>query len=158
MCYIGKNKRRSLISMIKISEKPTKIIGGIEYYNTPSIARILDVDPYTIREYFRKNYFEGIKIARNWYITKQNLQYFIINGKLKTRNNMNYADYKAVEESFLAKIKANLKEVKNQIEKYKKVRTAYETANLIRRYEGLKQALEEYQKNKITQEDYDTFI
>ena len=144
--------------MVKILEKPTKIIGGMEYYNTPAIARILNVATYTITEYFRKDYFKGVKIGRNWYISKNDLEFFIINGKLKTRNNMNYADYKAVEESFLAKIKANLKEVKNQIEKYKKVRTAYETANLIRRYEGLKQALEEYQKNKITQEDYDTFI
>ncbi len=144
--------------MIKILEKPTKIIGGMEYYNTPAIARILNVATYTITEYFRKDYFKGVKIGRNWYISKNDLEFFIINGKLKTRNNMNYADYKAVEESFLAKIKANLKEVKNQIEKYKKVRTAYQTANLMRRYEALKQASEEYQENKMTQKDYDTFI
>jgi len=144
--------------VIKISEKPTKIVGGIEYYDTFSVGRILSIDPYTIREYFKKNYFEGIKIARNWYITKQNLQYFIINGKLKTRNNMNYADYKAVEASYLAKIESNLKEVKRQIEQYRKVRTAYETANLVRKYEELKQALEEYQKNEMTQKDFDTII
>ena len=144
--------------MIKISEKPTKIIGGIEYYNTPSIARILAVDPYTVREYFRKSYFEGVKIGRNWYISRENLQFFIVNGKLKTRDNMNYADYLSVEASFLEKIKANLKEVKRQIEKYRKVRTAYETANLVRRYEELKQALEEYKNNKMTKEDYETFI
>lgn len=144
--------------MLKISEKPTKIVGGIEYYDTFSVSRILSIDPYTVREYFKKNYFEGIKIARNWYITKQNLQYFIINGKLKTRDNMNYADYLSVEASFLEKIKANLKEVKRQIEKYRKVRTAYETANLMKRYEELKQALEEYKKNKMTQKDYETFV
>ncbi|MBA7547315.1 hypothetical protein ES705_39729 [subsurface metagenome] len=144
--------------MVKISEKPTKIIGDIKYYNTPSIAKILKVDPYTIREYFRKNYFKGIKIGRNWYISKNDLEFFIINGKLKTRDNMNYADYKIVEESFLAKIKANLKEVEKQIEKYRKVRTAYETANLMRRYEGLKQTLENYKNNKMTEENFNTFI
>jgi len=144
--------------MVKILEKPTKIIGGIEYYNTPAIAKILKVDVYTIREYFRKSYFKGIKIGRSWLVTRKDLEFFIINGKLKTRDNMNYGDYKIVEVGFLARIESNLKKAKEQIEKYRKTRSAYETANLIRRYEALKQALEECKRSKMTQKDFDTLV
>jgi len=144
--------------MLKISEKPTKTVGGIEYYDTFSTSRILSIDVYTVREYFKKNYFEGVKIGRNWYISKKDLEFFIIRGKLKTRSDMSFEDYKTIEAGFLKKIETDIKNAKEQIEKYRKIRSPYMTANLVRRYEELKQALKEYQKNKMTQKDFDTFI
>ena len=143
---------------IKISEKPTKTVAGVEYYDTFSVSRILKIDPHTIRDYFKKNYFRGVKLGRNWYLSKENLEFFIVNGKLKTRDNMTFEDYKIIEAGFLTKIKAKLKKAKEQIEQYQGIRSAYANANLKRRHEQIKQALEVYEKNKMTKKDFDTFI
>jgi len=139
-------------------KKPDRKIGNINYYGVSSVSDILKIDPITVRSYIKKDYIRGIKIGANWYISGENLEFFIINGKLKTRKDMSFQDYKVAEADFLTRLEANIKKAKRQIEKYRKVRTAYETANLIRKYEELKQALEEYQKNKMTQKDFDTLI
>lgn len=141
-----------------ILKKPDRKIGNIEYYDVSSVSNILKIDPITVRSYIKKDYIRGIKIGANWYISGENLEFFIINGKLKTRKDMSFQDYKTAEADFLTRLETNIKKAKKQIEKYRKVRTAYQTANLIRRYEELKQALEEYKKNKMTQKEYDTFI
>jgi len=141
-----------------ILKKPDRKIGNIDYYDVSSVSNILKVDPITVRSYIKRDYIRGIKIGASWYISGENLEFFIINGKLKARKDMSFQDYKIAEEGFLARLEANIKKAKKQIEKYRKVRTAYQTANLLKKYEELKQALEEYQKNKMTQKDFDTFI
>jgi len=141
-----------------ILKKPDRKIGNIKYYDVGSVSNILKVDPITVRSYIKRDYIRGIKIGASWYISGENLEFFIINGKLKARKDMSFQDYKIAEEGFLARLESNIKKAKKQIEKYRKMRTAYETANLIRKYEELKQALEEYQKNKMTQRDFDTLI
>lgn len=141
-----------------ILKKPDKKFGDVEYYNTFSIADILKIDPTTVRNYFQKGYFNGIKIGHNWFVTRGDLEFFIINGKAKTRREMSFQDYKIAESNFLTRIEDNIKKAKEQIEKYREVRSPQVTANLVRRYEELKQALEEYKKNKMTQKEYDTFI
>lgn len=141
-----------------ILKKPDKKFGDVEYYNTFSIADILKIDPTTVRNYFCKGYFQGIKIGHNWYVTREDLEFFIINGKLKTRREMSFQDYKTAESGFLSRIEVNIKKAKKQIEKSRKVRSPLVTENLVRRYEELKKALEEYKKNKMTKEDYETLI
>lgn len=141
-----------------ILKKPDKKFGDVEYYNTFSISDILKIDPTTVRNYFQKGYFRGIKIGQNWYINRGDLEFFIINGKLKTRKEMSFQDYKIAETDFLTRIEGNIKKAKEQIEKYQKVRSPYMTANLLKRYEELKQILENCKENKMTKKDYDTFI
>lgn len=139
-------------------KKPDRKIGNIDYYGVSSVSDILKIDPITVRSYIKKDYIRGIKIGANWYISGENLEYFIINGKLKTRKDMSFQDYKVAEENFLARLESNIKKAKKQIEKYRKVRSPLVTANLVRRYEELKQAVEEYKKNKVSQKDFDTFV
>ncbi|MBA7519050.1 hypothetical protein ES705_11124 [subsurface metagenome] len=141
-----------------ITKDPDKKFGDVEYYGTLSVADILEIDPTTVRNYFQKGYFRGVKIGQNWYINKGDLEFFIINGKLKIRKDMSFQDYKIAESNFLTRIEDNVRKAKKQIEKYREVRSPHITANLIRRYEELQLALEEYRKNKMTQKDYDTFI
>ncbi|MBA7528327.1 hypothetical protein ES705_20510 [subsurface metagenome] len=141
-----------------ILKNPDRKIGNIDYYGVSSVSNILKVDPITVRSYIKRDYIKGIKIGASWYISGENLEFFIINGKLKTRKDMSFQDYKVAESDFLARLESNLKRAKKQIEKYRKVRSPLVTENLIRRYEELKQALEEYRKNKMTQKDYDTII
>ncbi|MBA7563762.1 DNA-binding protein [Candidatus Atribacteria bacterium 1244-E10-H5-B2] len=141
-----------------ILKKPDRKVGNIDYYGVSSVSDILKVDPITVRSYIKKDYVRGIKIGHNWYISGENLEFFIINGKLKTRKDMSFQDYKTAEANFLTKLEANIRKAKKQIEKYRKVRSPLITENLMRRYEELKQALEEYKKNKMSQKDYDTFV
>ncbi|MBA7544084.1 hypothetical protein ES705_36430 [subsurface metagenome] len=141
-----------------ILKKPDRKIGNLDYYGVSSVSDILKIDPITVRSYIKKDYIRGIKIGANWYISGENLEFFIINGKLKTRKDMPFQDYKVAESDFLARLESNIKKAKKQIEKYQKVRSPLVTENLVRRYEEFKQALEEYKKDKMTQKDYDTLI
>lgn len=135
--------------------KPDKKIGKVEYYNTKSISKILDLDPITIRTYFRRNYLTGVKFGNSWYLSKGDLEFFIVNGKLKKRENLDYREYKTLEADLITDIEKNLKNLKAQIDNFQRTQTEFIKINLVRRYNETKEALEEYKKDKMTKKDFE---
>ena len=57
------------MSIIKWKEK--------ELYSVKELEKILPITPLTIREYLRKGKIKGIKIGKNWYVSKQDLEAFL---------------------------------------------------------------------------------
>lgn len=52
-------------------------IGTLELYDVDELARLLDVQPKTIRAYLKEGKLKGRKMARRWYVTEDSLrEYF----------------------------------------------------------------------------------
>ena len=144
--------------MEKILEKPDKTIGDIKYYNTDSVSKILGLHPITIRRYFREGVLPKVKFGQWWYVSQEDLEFFIINGKLKKRENLTYRDYKSLEVDYIKKIEGNLKKIEKELEYFEKTKPAIIRENLTRRYNEIKATIEKYKKDKMNKEDYDTFV
>ena len=139
-------------------KKPDREIAGIEYYNSKSVAETLKVSPITARYYFRQGYFPQVKFGHSWYVSKDDLEFFVINGRLKKREELSYKDYKSIEKGYLAKIEGNLKKIEKELEYFEKTKPAIIRENLTRRHSEIKKTLEEYKKDKMNKKDYDTFV
>lgn len=73
--------------MTIINEKPSKIISGIRYYDTEKLAKILGINIYTVRIYFKTNKFPKFKIQRRYYLSEQNLKNYLLAKGLKSLSN-----------------------------------------------------------------------
>ena len=139
-----------------IKEKPDKVFGNLEYFDTESVSKILDLNPVTIRDYFNKKILLGVKIGKNWYISRIDLELFLINGKLKKRDELTFEDYKILEKNYLARIENNLRKIKAQQEKIFLPQAVKE--KLEERYIEIKNIYEDLKKNPMTIEDFNTHI
>ena len=155
---------RGDIMTVNILEKPDKIIGGIRYFNTDSVCKILSLSRITVSGYFKKGILPSAKIGKRWYINQDDLEYFIVNGKLKKIENLTFKDYKILESDFLNSSEDNLRKVDKIL---KDLRRKYPISwlknvevyqNFKKRYEDLKELIKECKNEKMTKNDYDNFI
>ena len=51
-----------------------KQIKNLVLYDVIEISKMLDIQPATVRKYFRLGKFHGKKLARKWYTTEENLK------------------------------------------------------------------------------------
>ena len=144
--------------MTKILEKPDRIINEINYYNTDTVSRVLSLHPITVRRYFRLGVLPRVKIGQHWTVSESDLEIFIINGKLKKREQLNYRDYKSLEKEYIEKIEGNLKKIEKELEYFKHTKPAIIRENLTRRYNEIKEILAECKKDPMTKKDFNTFV
>lgn len=54
-----------------------KQIGNIKLYSVKDLHAALGVNERTIRDWFKKGRFKGVKIGTEWYISEANLTKFL---------------------------------------------------------------------------------
>ena len=149
---------------VNILENPDKVIGGIEYFNTKSVCGILELSRITVNDYFRKDILSAIKIGKSWFVSKENLEYFIVNGKLKKIEDLTFKDYKTLESDLINGSEKNLQKMEkilNDLESKYPInwlnsKEVYQKTK--KRYEDLKKILKECKNEKMTKKNFDTFI
>ena len=51
---------------------------NLKLYSIRELEKILSITPLIIREYLRKGKIKGHKIGKKWYVTKENLEAFLL--------------------------------------------------------------------------------
>ena len=149
---------------VNLKNKPDKVIGEMKYYNTDSISKILELNPWTIYDYYKADYLPAIKIGKSWFVSKENLEYFIVNGKLKKTEDLTFKDYKTLESDLINGSEKNLQKMEkilNDLESKYPInwlnsKEVYQKTK--KRYENLKKIMKECKNEKMTKKDFDTFI
>lgn len=151
--------------MVKILEKPAKMINGIKFYDTDQLSQILKTSRITVSRYFKEGKFPPVKFAGRYYMCEKDLLSYINSGAvikpIPFSEFMTYKEIKQFDDNILRATKKKLKMIKEIIKRNKaKVkyiddpRAKIILNNYIARYNKLKKDIEDAEKEPISSDDF----
>ncbi len=73
----GKSEINNLLKSGLREYQMSKQIGNIKLYSVKDLHNALGINERTIRDWFNKKRFKGVKIGTEWHITEENLRRFL---------------------------------------------------------------------------------
>lgn len=151
--------------MSGILEKPSRVINGINFYDTDKVSLILQTSCVAIRRKFRNGEFPPVKFAGKYHMKEEDLLRYLKEGKFKNQNIvfsdfLNYKEMKKFDIDVIKETEEKLKKVEEIIEKNRRIIRFINNPlakiileSYIKRYDKMKKEVEESKKEPISPDD-----